>query len=368
MKNKTCHLTSAHNRDDVRIFRKECLSLKKAGFKTDLIVADGLGDETIQGVKVYDVGKLKGLLNRFVRTTFKIYKKALVVNADIYHFHDPDLLLVGLMLKRRGKKIIYDVHEDVPRQVLSKFYIPLILRKPLSIFIEKLENFAVKRFDRIVTATPFIKNRFLEIKKETIDINNFPMLEEFLEKKQDYNPLSKQICYVGALSKVRGVESIIKAITNIDITLVLAGKYQPENLKQELMQTKPWLESKVDDRGFVSRKEIGRILNQSNLGLVTLHPTISYLDSLPIKMFEYMAAGIPFIASNFPYWQEIVLKNNCGICVDPLNIKEIEEGINYILNNPVMAKNMGINGRKAIEKKYNWNIEEKKLIEVYNHL
>ena len=107
------------------------------------------------------------------------------------------------------------------------------------------------------------------------------------------------------------------------------------------------------------------MLNQSKIGIVTLHPKENYLESLPIKMFEYMHAGIPVIASNFPLWQEILTENKCGICVDPFNLDQIAEAIKYLLNNEEDARIMGINGREAVTKKYNWENEVKKLENIY---
>ena len=82
-------------------------------------------------------------------------------------------------------------------------------------------------------------------------------------------------------------------------------------------------------------------------------------------MFEYMAAGIPVVASNFPLWKEIIEENKCGICVEPANVEQISDAVNYLLNNPEEAQRMGANGRKAVEEKYNWNNEAKTLLQLY---
>ncbi|MBD3768073.1 MAG: glycosyltransferase, partial [Gammaproteobacteria bacterium] len=100
-------------------------------------------------------------------------------------------------------------------------------------------------------------------------------------------------------------------------------------------------------------------------GLVTFLPAPNHIDAQPNKMFEYMSAGLPIITSIFPLWREIVEGNQCGLCVDPLDPQAIGEAIQYLIDNPVEAEQMGKNGRQAVEQKYNWTIEEQKLLDLY---
>ena len=286
---KVCHLTSAHPRYDTRIFIKECKSLANNGFAVSLIVADGLGDENKDGINFFDVGqKSKNRLSRFIVTTKKVYKKALKLNADIYHFHDPELMFFAYMLKRKGKKVIYDVHEDLPRQLLSKPYLGNLSKKLLSFFIEKIENYFASRYTAVVTATSFIKDRFIKINCETIDVNNFPMLSEF----EDFSDKAKQneICYVGGLSEVRGIFEIIESLNHLNsIRLNLAGLFNDSSFEKKAKAQPSW--SKVNELGFLDRNGIKEVYSKSKIGLVTLHPIINYIDALPVKMFEYMASG-----------------------------------------------------------------------------
>ncbi len=363
---KVCHLTSVHHRNDTRIFHKELPALAEAGMDVCVVVADGKGDEQRPGYLIYDVGSSSSRLQRISLTTKKVFRKAMELDADIYHFHDPELLLIGKKLKKKGKKVIYDAHEDVPRQILSKYWINKHIRKLLSATTERYENSVCKKLDFIITATPFIRERFLKINPNVLDINNFPVLD-FEKKLPDWSNKENKICYIGSLTKVRGISELIQSLSLANnVTMELAGVYMPESYRDEIIKTKGW--DMVTEYGFVNRKTANEIMGRSMAGLVVLHPIINYIDSLPVKMFEYMGAGIPVIASNFPLWKEIIEKNNCGICVDPLNTEEIAYAINRLTENPEKAMKMGQNGFRLVQEKYNWEIENKKLLKIYQTL
>ena len=364
---KICHLTSVHERNDTRISVKECSCLSKAGHEVSLLVADGLGDEEENGVKIIDCGSSEGF-GRFKRmsvTVKNVYNKALEVDADIYHFHDPELLRVGWKLKKMGKKVIYDAHEDVPRQILSKLWLPFFLRRPVSYFFEKYEDYVVKRLSAVVCATPFIHERFSKINSSSITVNNFPILEEF-PSLVDWSERRNEVCYVGGLTRVRGIAEIVDSLSKINTRLNLAGKFMDPELEREVKSNEAW--EKVNYLGYVGREEISKVLAQSKIGLVTLHPIINYLDSLPVKMFEYMAAGLPVVASDFPYWRKVLADYDCAVFVDPLDSSAMSMAINDLLNDDTRSSCMGQNGRKAVEEVFNWQSESQKLLNLYSSI
>jgi len=359
---KICHITTVHPRYDIRIFYKECLSLASV-FEVYLIVADGKGDEIIRNINIVDV--LKGSQSRSTRilcTSRRAYKKALALDCEIYHFHDPELLFYGLMLKLKGKEVIYDVHEDLPKQILSKSYINPILRKLYSKLIILTEKFIAPRLSSIVVVTQSINSRFSKLNKKCYIINNYPKLEEYGFKN---NILRKdnEICYIGSITKVRGIEELIDSLEHIDLCLNLAGNFESDSFKDLLMSKTGW--KKVNYLGFISPKETYEVMLRSFAGVSTLYPEPNYLTAQATKIFEYMYAGIPVIASNFPLWKEFIDKNKCGICVDPKDPVSIADAIIYLKNNPDIAKQMGENGKQAVVSKYSWKTEEQKLIDLY---
>jgi glycosyltransferase involved in cell wall biosynthesis len=362
---KICHVTSVHPRYDIRIFEKECKSLSKY-YDVQLVVADDLGDEIIDGINILDVGKEKNRFRRMFISTWKIYKKIKNIDASVFHLHDPELIPVGLMLKRDGNKVIFDSHEDVSKQILAKPYLNKLLLKSISKIYLIFEKFTCNKFDYIVTATPYIRDNFLRINHNSININNFPKIGE-LSNQTLWADKKDEICYIGGISINRGIQEIVEAVGILqNIRLNLGGIFIEKETRKKVSSYKGW--KKVIELGFIDRVAVSKVLSKSKAGLVTLHPIINYQDALPVKMFEYMIAGIPVISSDILLWKEIVEKNNCGICVNPKKSSEIAKAIKYIIEHPIEAEKMGQNGKKAILNRYNWESEEKKLITIYENI
>lgn len=368
---KVCHLTSVHPAEDIRIYVKECRYLSQSGLDVTLVVGNS---ETYikDDVKIVGVPIQAG--NRYVRILkgpIKIYQKALEIDADVYHFHDPELLPVGVLLQRKGKKVIYDVHEDVPEQVLSKEWIPAPFRRLISKAVKGIEKYASSRFSAVVTATPTINKRFETYNANSVVIHNFPIMNELtIDETSQENMKKETAIYIGGITRLRGISEMVDAFEIINhhetIPLSLAGKFSPEKLEGEMKGKSGW--QFVDHAGWLSREEVKESLSRAFVGLVLLHPEPRYIVSYPIKLFEYMSAGIPVIASNFPLWEQIVHDSGCGVCVDPLNPEAISDAVLWFYRNPEEAKKMGASGRKAIIEKYNWEKEAERLVELYRAL
>jgi len=363
--NNIFHITSVHSAFDVRIFHKECKTLSENGYDVT-IIAQHDKDETIERIKIIALPKVKNRLERFLILNVIAFWKVLKQRADVYHLHDPELIFLGFILRLLGGKVVYDVHEDVPRQIFSKYWIPKIFRSIVSRLIELTEYFSAQVFNGIVCATPQIARRFPSTK--TVLIQNFPMKDELsTEKGYPYELRPPLVGYIGGISGIRGIFEIIKAIDLIpdefNIRLVLAGIFDPPEIENEVRLLQGW--KKVEFLGWISRRIVKEILEKIRLGLVLFHPVPNHINSWPNKLFEYISAGIPVVASNFPLWIEIIKENDCGICVDPRSPDEIATAIEYLVTHPEEAKRKGENGRKAVLEKYNWENEAKKLINFY---
>jgi glycosyltransferase involved in cell wall biosynthesis len=361
---RIAHLTSAHPRNDTRIFIKQCRTLAAHGYDVTLVVADDKGDESRDGVRIVDAGRLPGRLKRIFTTTRRVFDKAVALDADVYQLHDPELIPIGLRLKRRGKTVIFDSHEDVPRQLLGKPYLGTVSRQVLSQTFSWYQRYACARFDGIITATPFIRDTFLKINRNTIDVNNFPLIGE-LDAAVPWGQRRAEVCYIGGIGAIRGIREFVHAgaLLHSPARLNLVGQFSEPAVEAEVKADPGW--ARVNELGVLDRAGVREVLKRSVAGVVGFHRLPNHVDAHPTKMFEYMSAGIPVIASDFPLWREIIEGNQCGVCVDPHDPQSIARAIDYLVSNPEQARRMGENGRKAVLEKYNWAVQATKLTDFY---
>src|SRR5579862_6548761 len=223
---RVAHLTSVHPPFDVRIFHKECKSIARAGYHVTLIAGHDR-DETVDGVHLKAVPRRRGRLSRMVRTTTAILRQALREDADLYHFHDPELIPVGLLLRLKGKIVVYDAHEDVAFDVALKHYIPRLLRRPVAWVIDRIESSSSAHFSACVAATKPIGRRFASRTSRTTVISNYPVNDERPAFHKPWRERSASVAYVGMLSGDRCIAEIVQAMTllpeKLRVTLNLAG-------------------------------------------------------------------------------------------------------------------------------------------------
>lgn len=368
---RICHISSAHPRYDTRILYRECASLQENGYDVSFVVNDELPDEIVNGVKVITTNK-SCRFNRIRRMTAgvkAVYKKALELDADLYHLHDPELLLIALKLKRHGKRVIFDSHENYYEQIQTKDYIKKPIRSLIASLYYKYETYVCKRIDGVITpATTQGRNIFENRCKRFAMVDNLPRLSEFENKSlvlKDYAD-RKHICYSGGLTYTRGISHLVEAAFLAKERICLAGRFTPENYGDEILNGK--YKSVIDYKGFMSREDTYQMYNECAIGMATLLNVGQYSkgDNLPTKVYEYMAMEMPVIISDFPYYRKVIEEYNFGLVTDPANPEELAAKIRYLIDNKEEAKAMGKRGKKLVYDIFNWNTAKKQLLSIYH--
>ena len=355
---------AGHKPLDTRIFHKEAQSLHAAGWDVKLIIPHN-EDFTREGIQIIAVAQPRKGWEQLIKCPWNILKKSLQQpKSSIFHLHDSELLLVGLVLKCFGRKVVYDAHEDTPLQISYQHWIPKLVKRPYAWFYRLLEKMAGWWFNAIIVAEPVIA-KYFPSSKVTL-IRNFPIAASFgLEKEYASRPTS--MVYVGLLSKPRGVYEMLEAhrmaSSKVPVEFVLGGKFAPVTLEKELLP-----KYAVQYRSWLPYEEMISTLHASKIGIIVPHPIERYKTNYPVKLFEYMAAGLPVIASREGESAEFVREAEAGILVNPLDAGEIARAIEMLIRNPEQSEQMGKRGRRLIFEKYNWELESVKLVSLYQSL
>lgn len=363
----TVHLTSVHPATDPRILTKECVTLREAGYQVTL-VARGPAGTTQQGVTVRAVHVPSGRFRRMTIGGWRVFRAALRERAAVFHIHDPELLPFGLLLKVLGKRVIYDVHEDLPRQIQSKTWLPKWSRTTAAAAAAAVEAVAGRSMDVIIAATPPIARRFPVAK--TILVQNYPIHREFPTDPPRHSIRPMEGVYVGSVTARRGIAEMTSAVGHVHarhgFRLKVAGVVSPPELADEIARSPGG--GRVDFLGWQERAEVIAQLCRARVGLLLLHPTPAYRVSQPTKLYEYMLAGLPVIASDFEGWRDIVNRAQAGFLVDPFDGLAVAQAVEWILEHPGEAEEMGSRGSSAARNSFSWSPEGARLVAAYDRL
>jgi glycosyltransferase involved in cell wall biosynthesis len=364
---KVCMLSSGRFATEHRILSKEGLSLKRAGYQVS-IVAPHPRDEVISGISIKAVPKFPSRLVRMFGTTWYVYREALRQRADAYHFHNTELMPLGWLLKVHGKSVLYDVREDTPAFVSDLHWIPRWAQPAFALAIDIAEKLSGRILDGIVATTPHIGTRFPASK--TAVVQNYPLLDETLPPAPPYLQRRPLVLYIGTLDASRGVLELIDAMDllpeQLQSQLMIGGKFETGELEAKARLKAGWKCSEY--KGWQDRAGMLDLLSRARVGVVPFLATPNNLDAQPIKLFEYMIAGLPIVASKLPQLAKVVQDTKSGILVEPGQPKALANAIQWLLEHPIEAQAMGDRGRQAVLQTYNWNSQARLLVDLYRRV
>lgn len=366
---KIVHYTSAHPWVATRIFSKMCVHLAKMGHDVSLVAVDPEANKTRvfeqEGVTVHllpGFGR-KSRWKRVTRTARAVTRYAASLDADILQFHDPELIPYTLTDLNRGVPLVFDAHEDFVGQMEGKTWVRGLRKRVLTAGLRGMQKLINRRATHVVAATEGVREDY-DPGKSTV-IRNLPILGEITDT--DRKPLTerpREACYIGAISRVRGIAELVNALehsTQIE-RFHLAGRFGSEAFQREVEALPGW--SKVTYHGFINREQIVDLLGRVRAGLVTLHLTPNHLHSIPIKLLEYLCAGVPSIASDFPYWAEFVSEGETGLFVDPMDPHAIAAALDQMLGDEGAAQFEPFMTEQT-RNRYAWEEEVQLLEEIY---
>ncbi|WP_347548779.1 glycosyltransferase family 4 protein [Pseudalkalibacillus hwajinpoensis] len=367
---KVCVITSIHSPFDGRIYHKQCKSLKRAGYDVVLIAPE---PEVMESNDIPLITfKRPTSIKQRIMVIYRMYNLAKKTNADIYHFHDPELMIVGFMIETFLKKpVIYDIHEHYPNTIMGRDYIPSAIKIPMKMAYICVEKLALLKISGVIYTTDEIGKRYGRY--NGCKIENYPLKEMFPARKREKDP--NQLIYLGGITKIRGVLELVEGFSlalkeKPNARLLFLGSFESEAFEQEV-------HNQIAQKGigenvsFISRvpyEQISSYVDQSAIGILPYLPYPNHLVALPNKLFEYMAANNAIIASDFPHYARVITDSNGGMVINPEDPKDIAAKITQLLSIPEETRELGKNARKAFENKYNWSCEEKKLLGFYRSL
>jgi glycosyltransferase involved in cell wall biosynthesis len=365
---RVVHISTAHPAFDVRIFHKECVSLAQAGFDVHLIVR-AERCETVSGVTIHPIPPRRRRMARTILGTWSVLRIAWRLHADLYHIHDPELLPAALILKLTDKTVVYDSHEDFRAHILIKNWIVPGLRPLVSRVAGAVEKFAARRIDAIVATSGPIARPFPP--EKTVLVRNFPRRSQVLEVSPVHGGARcRRIVYIGLISEGRCAREMVAAMAlvpeELQIRLSLAGQIDPPALLDTLKQMPGW--SRIDYAGQIPYREINALLGGAMGGIAICAPSVNYMNALSTKVFDYMAAAIPVISSDFPGWREAVNGYDCSIFIDGTNAAQIAAAIVSLAEKPQEARAMGARGQRGVIECINWETEFLALQKLYERL
>ena len=370
---RVCHVCSGHGADDGRVFHRECVALAEAGYDVHLI-AKAPGDRPYRdhGVMVHPLAEPGSRLRRLIRRT-RVARMAARLDPDLFHVHEPELL--GPVIARAGARpVIWDVHESYLDILMNRHWIPRWLRPIARRAWDARERQLVRRCAGVVVAMEPIANRYRAIHERVELVANYP---EIVWDPQLPNPERNFLAclFTGTIAPNRGISQVLAALAllkarNLKVPLELAGRPMTDGYLCDLLQEADRLgiRDQVHYHGILSKAQTIALQQRGGIGLVPHLSGGNNEAAWPVKLFEFMAAGLPLIYSDISRHREIAGTLCAGIPVDPEKPEQFACAIEQLVSNHGLAQRLGEAGMRTVREKFNWNIERAKLLNLYREL
>jgi glycosyltransferase involved in cell wall biosynthesis len=363
--------TSVHRPDDVRVFHREARSLADAGYEVILLAHADFASDKRQGVLIYGLKKPHGRWQRLL-SGWRFFLHCRNIKADVYHFHDFELLPVGWLLKKTNAgHVVYDCHENHPETVLERAWLPDWIKPALSRLVAWIEPAMARSLDAVICVVPDQQNRLTQKGCKTILVRNYPRLEDMPSPPDEEK--AQEIIYLGGLSIARGALVLVDIMCELRVShplvrLICLGPFNEPRVEEKVRQyaRDRKVDALIDFLPLTPHEAVFDFLYRARVGLIPWQPVPQMLKMCyPNKIFEYMACGLPIVSSDLPGLRQLITPSGCGLLVDPSDARGHAKAIAHLLKHPAKAEQMGALGRDYVHKQYTWHQESQVLLRLY---
>lgn len=361
--------TSAHSWDDIRILRKEAVSLVKE-HQVELHAPAPFEYREYEDIKIYGLPEWEKVSDR--RTIRRELRRRIKISdAEIFHFHDPELIPLAVAVKLfYRKRVIYDIHEDYPSYILHKTWIFKPIRGLVAACFRQLERFACRFFDHLITTSLAINDNYVHY--PTTIVTNYPRLQ-FNGKFPDKPQGGTAFVYAGSMEDIRGIRELghafLEAVnrSSLPLKLHVAGSVRgSEGFRRDM--GKIFKHQSVNYHGVLEFEKAMELMNTCHVGLIPFLPVLSNQNIVPHKLFDYMAAGLTIMASNYPGWPTELIDGEIGMLFDPLSQESTVECLMALAAEPERTEQMGRRACQLVHEQFSWDSQAEKLLNVYKSL
>lgn len=339
-----------------------CTSLAQGGDEVVLVGRKLKHSLPIQQ-RLFSQRRIRCLFNRgflfYIEYNTRLFFFLLTKKMDAICAIDLDTILPCLFIsKLKGISRIYDAHEYFTelKEVRTRAFVKKVWTA--------IEQFAVPKFKHGYTVSEGLSKEFSRAyARSYVVIRNLPLLQQSPAPKTRENFL----VYQGAVNEGRGFEVLIPAMKAIHYKLVVCGGGNYMTELKELIRVNG-VETKVELKGMMLPDDLKIIAANAALGIgLSEKEGINQYHALPNKFLEYMHAGLPQIAMNFPEYQKINNDFRVAVLLDELSVDTVAVVINSIMTNKELREEMSKEAQKAREV-FCWQNEEKILLQFYQHV
>ena len=345
-------LTVVHDPEDARVRYRQIPALVAAGHEVTLAASfTEHGRELPEGIDSIDIPRAHGRHRLSAILRARRLLRARAHDFDVVLMHDPELLLAALGLP--VEHLVWDVHEDTVATLRLKAWLPRPLRPPVAAVARWAERFAERRMHLLLAEDSYV-DRFAH--EHPVIPNSVVPPEQVLESADH------RVVYIGRVSKARGAREMIELGRRLapDIELHVYGGAEPDCIE---MLRAAHTQRAIVWHGFVPNDEALARLDGALAGLSLLHDQPNYAHSVPTKMLEYLAHGVPVVSTPNPVSRRLVEEGDCGVLVPFGDVAAAERAVRALHADHDERHRLAKNGREMVLDRFDWRVDAARFVE-----